>query len=140
MTTLNNKKYNLKTLDFELLNKVLKQENITLEEYLDYAKIPYEMLKEWEKKGEIPAFAIIIARDMVRDRRKPVKYFDKHYFPVKNLTEDELERIKLAFWGTDYSPHFIVWIIKKLQKNIPDELFKKIINTEIKFDKKRDLL
>jgi len=130
----------IRTLDFDILYKVLKQENITTEEYLDYAKIPPEMLKEWEKEGKIPAFAIIIARDMVGKKRKPVKYFDKHYFPVKNLTEDELAKIKLAFWGMDYSPHFIVWMVKKLQKNIPDDLFKKIINTEIKFDKKKDLM
>ena len=126
-------------LDYTLLPKILKQENITIEEYLDYTKIPKGMLEEWKKKGKIPAFAIIIARDMVGNRRKPTKYFDKYYFPVTNLTEEELKKIKLAFWGMDYSPHFIIWIVKKLQQNISQDLFEKILNNEIKFDLNKDL-
>ena len=129
----------IKEFDYTLLPKILEQENITLEEYIDYAKIPKDMLEEWKKQGKIPAFAIIIARDMVGNRRKPTKYFDKYYFPVTNLTEEELKKIKLAFWGMDYSPHFIVWIVKKLQQNIPPELFEKILNNNIKFDFNKDL-
>jgi hypothetical protein len=118
-------------VDYYILEKVLNQVNITLEEYAKFAHIPLEAIKQWEKEGKIPAFAIVIAREMVKNRRKPEKGFDRYYYPAVNLTEEELKQIKTAFWGMNYTPHFILWVVKKLQKNIPDKLFQKIIKTDV---------
>ena len=44
---------------------LLKKSSITQKMFSEYAQIPYDTVTGWKKKGYVPAYAMVIAKDMV---------------------------------------------------------------------------
>jgi len=49
---------------------LLKKSGISQKMFSKYAKIPYDTVTGWKKKGYVPAYAIVIANDMVYRKNK----------------------------------------------------------------------
>jgi len=51
-------------IDHTLFVRALKAKGITQKAFADYAKISYDTVTGWKKKGKVPAYAMVIAKDM----------------------------------------------------------------------------
>ncbi len=137
----------MKKIDHKLFIHTLKINGITQKAFSEYAKIPYDTVTGWKKKGKVPAYAMVIARDMVYRMRldeKTLKTFQRNQkrnnTKVIGLDITEQKRIEAVFWGTNYTAGEIIKkvqngnkrFIEKLKKNIPETLYNKIIDTQVK--------
>ena len=133
----------LMKLDHKLFIDTLKAHNITQKAFSEYAKIPYDTVTGWKKKGKVPAYAMVIVRDMayrktlnekvgkeLQRKRKRMKQ------PVTGLLPVEEKRIEAAFWGTNYTVAEIIEkirsgdqkIIERFDENVPESLREKVMN------------
>ena len=137
----------MKKIDHKLFIHTLKINGITQKAFSEYAKIPYDTVTGWKKKGKVPAYAMVIARDMAYRMRldeKTLKTLQRNQkrnnTKVIGLDITEQKRIEAVFWGTNYTVGEIIKkiqngdkrFIEKLKKNIPETLYNKIINTQVK--------
>ncbi len=137
----------MKKIDHKLFIHTLKINGITQKAFSEYAKIPYDTVTGWKKKGKVPAYAMVIARDMAYRMRLDEKTLKKlqrnqkrNNTKVIGLDITEQKRIEAVFWGTNYTVGEIIKkiqngdkrFIEKLKKNIPETLYNKIINTQVK--------
>ena len=107
---------------------MLKTNGITQKAFSDYAKIPYDTVTGWKKKGKVPAYAMVIAKDMAfrkilneKTKMEMKRNLKKRQESVSDLLPNEQKRIESAFWGTNYTA---VEIIQKVQEG--DEKFTNI--------------
>ena len=137
----------MKKIDHKLFIHTLKLNGITQKAFSEYAKIPYDTVTGWKKKGKVPAYAMVIARDMAYRMRldeKTLKTLQRNQkrnnTKVIGLDITEQKRIEAVFWGTNYTVGEIIKkiqngdkrFIEKLKKNIPKTLYNKIIDTQVK--------
>ena len=137
----------MKKIDHKLFIHTLKINGITQKAFSEYAKIPYDTVTGWKKKGKVPAYAMVIARDMAYRMRldeKTLKTLQRNQkrnnTKVIGLDITEQKRIEAVFWGTNYTVGEIIKkiqngdkrFIEKLKKNIPETLYNKIIDTQVK--------
>ncbi len=137
----------MKKIDHKLFIHTLKINGITQKAFSEYAKIPYDTVTGWKKKGKVPAYAMVIARDMAYRMRLDEKTLKKlqrnqkrNNTKVIGLDITEQKRIEAVFWGTNYTAEEIIKkiqngdkrFIEKFKKNIPKTLYNKIINTQVK--------
>ncbi len=137
----------MKKIDHKLFIHTLKINGITQKAFSEYAKIPYDTVTGWKKKGKVPAYAMVIARDMTYRMRldeKTLKTLQRNQkrnnTKVIGLDITEQKRIEAVFWGTNYTVGEIIKkiqngdkrFIEKLKKNIPETLYNKIIDTQVK--------
>ena len=54
----------MQKIDHKLFIHTLKTKGITQKAFAQYAKIPYDTVTGWKKKGRVPAYAMVIAKDM----------------------------------------------------------------------------
>ncbi|RUM45610.1 MAG: hypothetical protein DSY46_02430 [Hydrogenimonas sp.] len=120
-------------IDHTLFLKMLKTNGITQKAFSDYAKIPYDTVTGWKKKGKVPAYAMVIAKDMAfrkmlneKTKMEMRRNLKKKQESVSDLLPNEQKRIESAFWGTNYTA---VEIIQKVQEG--DEKFIKQFNENV---------
>ena len=142
--------YNLKNskkgVDMQVKNavfeKVLVNNNLSKKDFARYAKIPYNTVVGWKKNGVVPAYAMVILKDMVfrkkldADVAKELKKQPVAQTKVSGLlTADEERRLRSVFWGTNYRLEEIAVavreknqkIMEKIEQNLPLSLQKRIM-------------
>ena len=135
-----------------LFEKILTTKKITKKAFSDYAKIPYYTVAGWKKSGTVPAYVMVIARDMVYRKRLDEKAKQQMQRGLKNaltmklnLLPKEKKRIEGAFGGTNYIAEEImqevfngnIKFVKQFNENLPKELQEKVINSKRALDAPR---
>ena len=102
-------------------------------DFAEYSKIPYDTVVGWKKKNHIPAYAMVILKDMIYRKKlneETEKLLKRNLQPMinqnHNLTKTEENRLKSIFWGTNFTIEDILngikdknkKVMKKLEENI----------------------
>ena len=139
----------MKKIDHTLFIHMLKTKGITQKAFSEYAKIPYDTVTGWKKKGTVPAYAMVIARDMAyrinldeEAQKKLQRRYKRGCLRVVSLQPEEEKRIEAAFWGTNYTAGEIIEkvkngdekFVKRFYNNLPDSLCRKALSAEVKRD------
>lgn len=138
----NQEKRRAMKIDHTLFVRTLKARGITQKEFANYAKISYDTVTGWKKKGKVPAYAMVIAKDMAyrkeldtQAQMQMQRRFKQGVIPVPYLTPKEQKRIEAAFWGSNYTAGEIIGkvvqgdekFVKQFHQNVPQELQKKVM-------------
>jgi transcriptional regulator with XRE-family HTH domain len=130
-------------IDHTLFVRTLKAKGITQKAFADYAKISYDTVTGWKKKGKVPAYAMVIAKDMAyrkmldtQAQMQMKRRFKKDAAALPHLLPKEQKRIEAAFWGSNYTAGEIVQkiaqgdkkFVKQFRQNVPQELQKKVMD------------
>ena len=128
-------------VDNALFEKILSVKGITKRAFSQYAKIPYNTVAGWKKVGTVPAYVMVIAKDMAyrqmldeKARNQMRRSQRRESDLVIDLTIIEQKHIEAAFWGTSYTIGDIVEniqngnekFIKQFEENIPKKLKEKV--------------
>ena len=137
----------MQKIDHKLFINVLKTNGITQKAFAEYAKIPYDTVTGWKKKGKVPPYAMVIAKDMAyrmqldeQVRQKLQRRHKRDRIEVVGLKPDEQKRIEAAFWGSNYTAGEIIENAKKgdkatlqrLKENLPEFLQRKAKQARVK--------
>jgi len=137
----------MQKIDHTLFIHMLKANGITQKAFAEYAKIPYDTVTGWKKKGKVPAYAMVIAKDMAyrmrldEQTRKTLQRRSKRSaLEVIGLDKAEQKRIEAAFWGTNYTAGEIIEnaktgdkrFMKRLKENLPEALQQKVLSAQVK--------
>ena len=137
----------MQKIDHKLFIDVLKANGITQKAFAEYAKIPYDTVTGWKKKGKVPAYAMVIAKDMVyrmqldeQVRQKLQRRHKRDRIEVVGLKPDEQKRIEAAFWGSNYTAGEIIEnakegdkaTLQRLKENLPEFLQRKAKQARVK--------
>lgn len=137
----------MQKIDHKLFINILKTNGITQKAFAEYAKIPYDTVTGWKKKGKVPAYAMVIAKDMVyrmqldeQVRQKLQRRHKRDRIEVVGLKPDEQKRIEAAFWGSNYTAGEIIEnakkgdkaTLKRLKENLPESLQRKAKQAQVK--------
>lgn len=125
-----------------LFEKILINNNISKKEFSEYSKIPYDTVAGWKKRNNVPAYAMVILKDMnyrkkldldaANDLRKNNTIISRtNYY----LTKNEEKRLKSVFWGTNYTINDIVdgikgknqKMMKRIEENLPFNMQRQIV-------------
>ncbi|PIE84863.1 hypothetical protein CSA08_04990 [Candidatus Gracilibacteria bacterium] len=123
-----------------LFEKLLKNNSFSKKDFSTYSKIPYDTVVGWRKRNNVPAYAMVILKDMIYRQKlnlEALKEFQKED-KLKidySLTKNEEKRLKSVFWGTNYTIGDIVKgikeknqkILNQLEKNLPFSMQNQII-------------
>lgn len=130
-------------IDHTLFARTLKARGITQKAFADYAKIPYDTVTGWKKKGKVPAYAMVIAKDMAYrktlDTQAQIQMkrrYKKDGATLPYLLPKEQKRIEAAFWGSNHTAGEIIEkvgqgdkkFVEQFRQNVPQELQKKIMD------------
>ena len=137
----------MQKIDHKLFIHTLKAHGITQKAFAEYAKIPYDTVTGWKKKGKVPAYAMVIAKDMAyrmrldeQTRHALQRRSKRGNIEVIGLDKAEQKRIEAAFWGTNYTAGEIIEnaqagdkrFMQRLKENLPEALHKKALNAQVK--------
>ena len=137
----------MQKIDHKLFIHMLKAKGITQKAFAQYAKIPYNTVTGWKKKGKVPAYAMVIAKDMAyrmrldEQVRKTLQRRRKRgNIEVIGLDKAEQKRIEAVFWGTDCTAGEIIenaktgdkLFMQRLKENLPEALYKKALSAQVK--------
>ena len=137
----------MQKIDHKLFIDVLKANGITQKAFAEYAKIPYDTVTGWKKKGKVPAYAMVIAKDMAyrmqldeQVRQTLQRRHKRDRIEVVGLKPDEQKRIEAAFWGSNYTAGEIIEnakkgdkaTLKRLKENLPESLQRKAKQARVK--------
>jgi len=145
--SIDKKRQVMKKIDHKLFINTLKERGITQKAFANYAKISYDTVTGWKKKGKVPAYAMVIARDMAY-RMKLDEHIKKQlqrkkkrdFIKVDGLHPSEQKHIEALFWGTNLTAGEIIEdaqkgdtsTIKSLKENLPKSLYSKISDIKVK--------
>ncbi len=130
-------------IDHALFVQTLKARGITQKYFSKYAKIPYNTVTGWKKRGKVPAYAMVIAKDIVYRKELNIqakmqmkRKLKKSLITLSYLTAREQKRIESAFWGTNYTVQEIIrnveqgdeTFLKQFRNNVPHNLQKKVMD------------
>ena len=122
-----------------IFETLLTKNNFKKKEFAEYSKIPYDTVVGWKKKGYVPAYAMVILKDMIYRKR-----LDKEVSKVLKrdlqsqinqnhlLTKTEENRLKTAFWRTNITTENILRGIKEKNQKIMQKMKENMSKTEIK--------
>ena len=125
-----------------IFETLLIKNNFKKKEFAEYSKIPYDTVAGWKKKGIVPAYAMVILKDMIYRKKvdeETAQILKRNLQPqlIQNhiLTKTEENRLKSAFWGTNFTTEDILKgikernqkILKKIEENLPLNLQKQIL-------------
>ncbi len=142
----------MQKIDHSLFVNMLKAKGITQKAFSKYAKIPYDTVTGWKKKGKVPAYAMVIAKDMAYrmdlDEQACKRLQRRHKrgrLEVIGLRPDQQKRIEAAFWGTNHTAGEIIEkaqsgderFIRRLKENVPDALHRKALSAKVKHNAQR---
>ena len=125
-----------------IFEKVLINNNISKKEFSEYSKIPYDTVAGWKKRNHVPAYAMVILKDM--NYRKKLDFDAENDLRKNNiiiattnysLTMNEEKRLKSVFWGTNYTTNDIIdgikgknqKMMKRIEENLPFNMQRQII-------------
>ena len=125
-----------------IFETLLTKNNFKKKEFALYSKIPYDTVVGWKKKGYVPAFAMVILKDMIYRKKldeETEQTLKRNVQTIVNqnniLTKNEENRLKSVFWGTNFTTDDILKgikernqkILKKIEENLPLNLQKQIL-------------
>ena len=125
-----------------IFETLLTKNNFKKKEFVQYSKIPYNTVVGWKKKNSVPAYAMVILKDMIYRKKldeQTEQLFNRNTQPITkqnhNLTKIEENKLKFVFWGTNFTTYDILKgireknqkILKKIEENLPLNLQKKIL-------------
>lgn len=124
-----------------IFEKLLANNSLKKSDFADYAKIPYNTVAGWKKKNQVPAYAMVILKDMIFRKKLEIQADQNlrrsYIIPrVQHLlTNTEEKKLKSIFWGTNYTIEKIAKelqqnnqvMIKRVQENLPADLGMQII-------------
>ena len=137
-------------LTYEYFEKYLKEHNLTLDEYIEETKIPKDLLEKWKIDNDVPQYAFIFAKkiNIIYELENiKMEEFDKLYNKrykeqfeeIEGLIQDEINRVRVTFWGTNYTAGEIiekiqrgVRMIEHFKNNAPEELYQKMLKAKVK--------
>jgi len=137
----------MQKIDHKLFINILKANGITQKAFAEYAKIPYDTVTGWKKKGKVPTYAMVIVKDMAyrmqldeQVRRQLQRRHKRERMEVIGLQPDEQKRIEAAFWGSNYTAGEIIenvrradkTTLKRLKENLPELLQRKVMQAQVK--------
>ena len=137
----------MQKIDHKLFVNLLKAKGITQKAFAKHAKIPYDTVTGWKKKGKVPAYAMVIAKDMIyrmyqdeQARKQLQRRRKRARFEVIGLQPAEQKRIEAAFWGTNHTAGEIIEkvqsgdkrFIERLKENVPETLRLKALSAQVK--------
>lgn len=125
-----------------IFEKVLINNNISKKEFSEYSKIPYNTVTGWKKKNHVPAYAMVILKDM--NYRKKLDLDAANDLRKNNtissetnhaLTKNEEKILKSVFWGTNYTINDIIdgikgknqKMMKRIEENLPFNIQRQIV-------------
>lgn len=125
-----------------VFEKLLTNNDLKKRDFANYSKIPYSTVTGWKKKKHVPAYAMVILKDMIYRKKidletmRDLKKRDVVHNISYSLTTDEEKTLKSVFWGTNYTLDDIVQKVKtnnqramkRIEENIPLFEQKQIIN------------
>jgi len=126
----------------EVFEKLLANNSMTKKEFSLYSKISYSTVTGWKKKNQVPPYAMVILKDMIYRKRLDIetaqslgKVLITNSKEVYSLSPNEENKLRSAFWGTNYTTSDIVKKIrqndqntlKRVQENLPLELHEHIV-------------
>ncbi len=129
-------------IDHTLFIRALKARGLTQRAFAKYAKIPYDTVTGWKKRGRVPAYAMVIVKDMAyrkeldaQAQMQMKRRFKKDLTNLSHLLPKEQKRIEAAFWGSNYTAGEIIYkvtqgdekFVKQFHQNVPQELQQKIM-------------
>jgi hypothetical protein len=147
MTTYKLKGYIMQKINHKLFINFLKDKGITQKAFSNYAKIPYDTVTGWKKKGKVPTYAMVIAKDIAyrmhldkQTRQQLQRRNKRDRIKVIGLDAAEQKRIESAFWGSNYTAGEIIenarkgdqTTLKQLKENVPKGLFEKTLQAQVK--------
>ena len=125
-----------------IFETLLTKNNFKKKEFAQYSKIPYNTVVGWKKKNSVPAYAMVILKDMIYRKKlneETEKLFKRNIQQTTiqnyNLTKIEENKLKAVFWGTNFTTDDILKgireknqkILKKIEENLPLNLQKQIL-------------
>ncbi|HJE03681.1 MAG TPA: hypothetical protein K8U92_07370 [Aliarcobacter thereius] len=125
-----------------IFETLLTKNNFKKKDFAEYSKIPYDTVVGWKKKGFVPAYAMVILKDMIYRKKLDIEteqLFKRNIQATinqnHNLTKNEENRLKSAFWGTNFTVDDILKgikennqkILKRIEENLPSSLQKQIL-------------
>ena len=137
----------MQKIDHKIFINMLKAKGITQKMFAEYSKISYNTVTGWKKRGGVPLYAMVIARDMayrLELEENTTKSLQRQYkrknYQINGLDKKEQKRIEAAFWGKNYSAAEIIIkaqnqdkeVIKQLKENLPNSLIEKIATIQVK--------
>ena len=60
-----------------LFEQMLTNSNISKKEFSNYSKIPYNTVLGWKKRNQIPAYAIVLLKDMNYRKKLDIEISNK---------------------------------------------------------------
>jgi hypothetical protein len=128
----------------EIANKIfetlLVKNDFKKKDFAEYSKIPYDTVMCWKKKDKVPAYAMVILKDMIYRKNLDNEFLqslNKHNTFTTNyqLTKNEEKRLNSVFWGTNLTLDEIVKqikeknqkILKRVEENLPKPLIEQIL-------------
>ena len=125
-----------------IFETLLTKNNFKKKEFAQYSKIPYNTVVGWKKKNSVPAYAMVILKDMIYRKKldeQTEQTLKRNVQTIVNqnniLTKNEENRLKSVFWGTNFTTDDILKgikernqkILKKIEENLPLNLQKQIL-------------
>ena len=144
----------MQKIDHKLFIHTLKAHGITQKAFAEYAKIPYDTVTGWKKKGKVPPYAMVILKDMAyrmrhdeQTRNMLQRHRKRNTVEIVGLDSKEQKRIEAAFWGTNYTAGEIIekaktgdkHFMQRLKENLPEVLHRKILNSQTNQESKTKL-
>ena len=122
-----------------IFETLLTKNNFKKKEFAQYSKIPYDTVVGWKKKGYVPAYAMVILKDMIYRKKldeETEQTLKRNIQPIinqnHNLTKIEENKLKSVFWGTNFTTEDILRGIKEKNQKIMQKMKENMSKTEIK--------
>ena len=122
-----------------IFETLLTKNNFKKKEFAEYSKIPYDTVVGWKKKGYVPAYAMVILKDMIYRKKldeETEQTLKRNIQPIinqnHNLTKIEENKLKSVFWGTNFTTEDILRGIKEKNRKIMQKMKENMSKTEIK--------
>lgn len=137
----------MQKIDHKIFINMLKAKGITQKAFANYSKIPYDTVTGWKKRGSVPLYAMVIARDMAyrlelneSTQKELQRRHKRQNHKINGLDTKEQKLIESAFWGKNYSSAEIIKkvqnkdeeVIKQIKENLPSKLQEKIARVQVK--------
>ena len=125
-----------------IFENLLIKNDFKKKDFARYSKIPYDTVVGWKKKNRVPAYAMVILKDMIYRKKldeETARTFKNNLIVLMtsnhSLTKIEENRLKSVFWGTNFTTDDILRgikeknqkILKKIEENLPLNLQKQIL-------------
>ena len=99
-----------------LFDKALEYHHLTKKEFAKESGIPYDTVAGWKKRGEVPHYAVVLLKKIVRERQMAYAVHNNRIGTLvgrKTIDQKLAKRIEAAFWGKDIEYNEIIRRVRK---------------------------